>query len=247
MRMSITGGERKLPDKDYDLLRELEKKLEYSFIDYRYLQGALIHTSYANEHSKDNSRLNSNERIEFLGDSVLGLAVSVYIYRNYPDMPEGRMSKLRASVVCESTLAEIASKIGLDKCMKLGIGEEMTGGRNKPSILADAMESVFAAIYLDGGFESASRVIQNFIVPEIVKRADNLVLSDYKSRVQEILSRQHCRVVYEIIEESGPEHARTFTAKAFVEGGVSAVGCGRSKKDAEQHAARILLNLVEKE
>lgn len=227
-----------------ELLKLLQKNLGYSFTDLNHLCGALIHTSYANEHSKANCRLESNERIEFLGDSVLGMSVSSYIYENYPSMSEGRMSKLRASVVCESTLAQTALTIGVDKCLRLGVGEEQTGGRTKPSLLADAMESIFAAVYLDGGFEEASRVILHFIVPEIIKRADNLVLSDYKTRVQEILGKRHRRVTYEIIAESGPEHDRTFTAKASVVRGKSAIGTGHSKKDAEQHAACALLKLI---
>lgn len=230
--------------KDYPDTNDLEKKLGYVFKNKELLKGALIHTSYANEHSHGKFITKSNERIEFLGDSVLGLATSTYIYTNYPDMPEGRMSKLRASVVCEGTLAEIAMSIGLDKFLLLGVGEEQTGGRQKPSILSDAMESVFAAIYLDSGYEAAQTVVLKFTVPEILKRVDNFVLSDYKSSLQELCAKKHLQIDYSIVGESGPEHDRLFIAKAIVSNGKSASGEGRSKKDAEQLAARKLLEIL---
>jgi len=231
-------------EKNYPDLGDLEKKLKYTFKDIELLKGALIHTSYANEHTRGSRVVKSNERIEFLGDSVLGLAVGSYIYKSYPDMPEGRMSKLRASVVCESTLADIAFLIGLEKYLMLGVGEEQTGGRNKPSILSDALESVFAAIYLDSGYEEAQKVIWSFVVPEISKRVDNFVLSDYKSSLQELCAKKHLQVTYSIVGESGPEHSRIFTAEAIVSDGQRASGEGRSKKDAEQIAARKLLEVL---
>ena len=233
--------------KDYPDLSDLEKKLEYTFKNKELLRGALIHTSYANEHSRGNYVVKSNERIEFLGDSVLGLATGSYIYKNYPDMPEGRMSKLRASVVCESTLADVAFLIGLDKYLMLGVGEEQTGGRKKPSILSDALESVFAAIYLDSGYDVAQAAVLRLIVPEIIKRVDNFVLSDYKSTLQEICAKKHLSVSYSVIAESGPEHNRIFTAKAVVSDGKFALGEGKSKKDAEQIAAAELLRIFKTE
>ncbi|MBQ8164729.1 MAG: ribonuclease III [Clostridia bacterium] len=232
-------------EKSYPDLSDLEKNLGYSFKDLNKLYSALIHTSYANEHSRGRRIVRSNERIEFLGDSVLGLASSTYIYKNYPDMTEGRMSKLRASVVCESTLADIAVSIGLDRCLILGVGEDQSGGRAKASILADAMESVFGAIYLDSGYETAQSVVLKFIVPEILKRVDNFVLSDYKSSIQEICAKKHLRVSYSIVSESGPEHDRVFTAQAVISNGLSAFGEGRTKKDAEQIAASRLLKMFE--
>lgn len=231
-------------NKNYPDLGILEKNLDYVFKDKELLQGALYHTSYANEHSHGKVVLKSNERIEFLGDSVLGLATSTYIYKNYPDMPEGRMSKLRASVVCESTLADIAFSIGLDEHVRLGVGEEQTGGRKKPSILSDAMESVFAAIYLDSDYAQAQSVVLRFVVPEIQRRVDNMILSDYKSSLQELCAKQHMMVSYSIVDTKGPEHDRIFTAEAVLSDGTKAIGDGRSKKDAEQIAARKLLDVL---
>lgn len=232
--------------KNYPDLGVLEKKLGYVFKDKELLEGALYHTSYANEHSHGGHAVASNERIEFLGDSVLGLATSTYIYKNYPEMPEGRMSKLRASVVCESTLAEIAISIGLDSFLYLGVGEEQTGGRMKPSILSDAMESVFAAIYLDSDYLQAQTIVLKFIVPEIQRRVDNMILSDYKSGLQELCAKRHIQVTYSIIDAKGPEHDRIFTAEAVLSDGTKAIGDGRSKKDAEQIAARKLLDVLKK-
>ena len=232
-------------EKNYPDIRDLEKKLNYCFKNTELLNGALIHTSYANEHTKGKNVVRSNERIEFLGDSVLGLAAGSYIYETYPAMPEGRMSKLRASVVCEGTLADIAFAIDLDKYVRLGVGEEQTGGRKKPSILSDALESVFAAVYLDAGYEVARKVVLSFIVPEIEKRVDNFILSDYKSSLQEYCAKNHTQVSYEIVGETGPEHSRVFSAKVLTSDGVMAMGEGRSKKDAEQLAARRLLELLQ--
>ncbi|MBE7064794.1 MAG: ribonuclease III [Ruminococcaceae bacterium] len=232
-------------EKNYPNISDLEKKLNYCFKDTELLKGALIHTSYANEHTRGKNVVRSNERIEFLGDSVLGLAAGSYIYETYSDMPEGRMSKLRASVVCEGTLADIAFSIGLDKYVRLGVGEAQTGGRNKPSILSDALESVFAAVYLDAGYDVARNVVLSFIVPEIEKRVDNFVLSDYKSSLQEYCAKKHMQVSYEIVGETGPEHSRNFSAKAATSDGMSAIGEGRSKKDAEQLAARRLLKVLQ--
>lgn len=138
---------------------DFESRLGYSFKDKALLRNALTHTSYANEHYRKKAHLKSNERIEFVGDAVLGLIVGGYIYRKYPDMPEGRMSKLRASVVCEAALADIAVRLYIDEFLRLGIGEEQSGGRKKASLLADALESVIGAVYIEGGFETAQRVM----------------------------------------------------------------------------------------
>ena len=223
---------------------ELEELLGYTFSDRSVLVNALTHTSFANEHFKKDSHLKSNERIEFVGDAVLGLITAEYIYKNYPTMPEGRMSKLRASVVCEASLAKLAVQLKLDKHIKLGVGEEQSGGREKASLLADLFESVLGAVFIDGGFNAVKKVLTPLIVPEIIEKADNIVLSDYKSRLQELLGKKHVQAGYEIIGSEGPDHNRVFTAKVTVGNGMSAEGCGRSKKEAEQAAAKTVLKML---
>ena len=223
----------------------LEEQLGYTFSDRAVLVNALTHTSFANEHFRKDSHLKSNERIEFVGDAVLGLVVAEYIYQNYPAMPEGRMSKLRASVVCEASLAKLAIMLNLDQHIKLGAGEEQSGGRKKASLLADLFESVFGAIFIDGGFDAVKKVLLPLIVPEIIAKADNVVLSDYKSRLQELLGKNHIRAEYVIIDVKGPDHNRVFTARVNIENGVSAEGSGRSKKEAEQAAAKTALGLMD--
>ncbi len=223
----------------------LEEQLGYTFSDRAVLVNALTHTSFANEHFRKDSHLKSNERIEFVGDAVLGLVVAEYIYQNYPAMPEGRMSKLRASVVCEASLAKLAIMLNLDQHIKLGAGEEQSGGRKKASLLADLFESVFGAIFIDGGFDAVKKVLLPLIVPEIIAKSDNVVLSDYKSRLQELLGKNHIRAEYVIIDVKGPDHNRVFTARVNIENGVSAEGSGRSKKEAEQAAAKTALGLMD--
>lgn len=223
----------------------LEEQLGYTFSDRAVLVNALTHTSFANEHFRKDSHLKSNERIEFVGDAVLGIVVAEYIYQNYPAMPEGRMSKLRASVVCEASLAKLAIMLNLDQHIKLGAGEEQSGGRKKASLLADLFESVFGAIFIDGGFDAVKKVLLPLIVPEIIAKSDNVVLSDYKSRLQELLGKNHIRAEYVIIDVKGPDHNRVFTARVNIENGVSAEGSGRSKKEAEQAAAKTALGLMD--
>lgn len=222
-------------------LSDLEHTLGYSFQDKTLLQNALTHTSYANERFRENQHLKSNERLEFVGDAVLGLVAGGYIYRKYPQMPEGQMSKLRARVVCEATLAELALRLQIDRFLRLGIGEEQTGGRRKPSLLADAMESLIGAVYLEAGFEEANRILLLHLAPEIDRQADEPVGSDYKSRLQELLGKKRMTVSYEIVSEEGPDHDRTFTACATTGDGRSANGTGHSKKEAEQAAAKAIL------
>jgi ribonuclease-3 len=222
----------------------LEKALGYKFNDKTLLLNALTHTSFANERYHKDSHLKSNERVEFVGDAVLGLVAGTHIYQNYPYMPEGKMSKLRAGVVCEASLAKLALQIGLDDYLRLGVGEEQSGGRTKPSLLADAFESVLGAIYLDGGFEAARKVLIPLIVPEIIEKADNVSMSDYKSRLQELLGKKHLQARYEIVDAAGPDHQRVFTARVVVDENLSACGTGKSKKEAEQAAAKNVLDLL---
>ncbi|MBP3392620.1 MAG: ribonuclease III [Clostridia bacterium] len=225
---------------------QLELEIQYVFREPSLLKLAMSHTSYANERfGKHHGQ--SNQRLEFLGDSVLGMVVSTYLYHHFPEMPEGKLSRLRASVVCESTLAEVALRLGVDTCLLLGNGEEQTGGRKKPSILADAMESLIAAIYLDSDFNMVSDVLLNRIgFSQVIEQASlQFEFVDYKTRLQELYSESCMRIVYEITDVVGPPHDCVYTARVCVfrngEPVDNATGKGRSKKDAEQRAARMLL------
>lgn len=215
------------------------KLFNYDFSDDSLIETALTHSSYANEH-----KCECNERMEFLGDSVLGLSVSRYIYDKFPDLPEGRLSKIRASVVCEETLARCAVKMNFGKYIRLGHGEDATGGRNRPSILSDAFESVIAAIYLDGGFEKAREWIIPQLEGEIDRASHSDNFHDYKTMLQEISQSKGLGVpVYELIGEEGPDHMKTFTMRLTV-GSCDVCASGRSKKIAEMSAAKKLLERI---
>jgi ribonuclease-3 len=221
-----------------DNFYKLQKKLEYTFKDTALLKAALTHSSYANENRKSGSV--SNERLEFLGDSVLGMAIAAFIYREKPEMSEGQMTKLRAELVCEKSLAELASVFGLGRYLLLGRGEEKGGGRERPSILADAVEAVLAAIYLDGGLEPVGRLISRHLTPQ----ADRLMLdvSDYKTVLQEVVQEKSGQILsYHVISESGPDHLKSFTVAVKRNGVVIGQGTGKSKKEAEQSAAKAAL------
>jgi ribonuclease-3 len=220
------------------MLSDLEKAIGYRFQNIALLQNALAHSSYANERWHDS--LLSNERLEFLGDSILGMTVADYLYRNFPDRPEGELTRMRADMVCETTLAAVANRIGLGQHLLLGHGEEQGGGRARPSILADAVESVIAACYLDGGFESAAQFIRTFILCDVpVKRLHNV---DYKTTLQELVQRKKDQVLsYTLIGESGPDHDKQFCVAVSLNGKTVGEGTGRSKKKAEQDAARVAI------
>lgn len=223
-------------------MEELQKKLGYEFRDKLLLRKALKHSSYANENKAEGE---CNERLEFLGDSILGFSVAKYLYKNYPDLPEGKMTRLRAEMVCEENLAKAAHELGLGEKLLLGRGEEKGGGRSRPSISADAMEAVIAAVYLDAGFDEADRLINDRIISGFVID-ENALLVDYKTRLQELVQRragQH--LAYEEMGEEGPDHAKTFTVAAVLNGGRIAVGVGKSKKLAEQEAAKKALNVLQ--
>ena len=218
-------------------LQVLEKKLGYTFRCKEQLQAALYHSSYANEHRC--CGVSSNERLEFLGDAVLGLVTADYLYHKHPDLPEGDLTRMRAALVCEESLYEVAQSLGLGNELRLGKGEEAGGGRCRPSILADATESVFAAVYLDGGME----VARNFILPFITegKHAE----ADYKTRLQEIVQQNpEEKLSYVVEQESGPDHDKHFVVAVRFNSDKVARGEGRSKKVAEQHAAREALKLL---
>ncbi len=217
------------------MIKDLETAIGYRFKNISLLQNALAHSSYANERWHDS--LKSNERLEFLGDSILGMAVAEYLYRNFPDRPEGELTRMRADMVCETSLAAVADKIGLGEHLLLGHGEERFGGRKRASILADAVESVIAACFLDGGMEAARGFVSKYILTEVpVKQLHN---ADYKTALQELVQQKKDQVLsYELIGESGPDHDKQFQVRVLLNGAPIGEGIGRSKKRAEQDAAR---------
>ena len=216
------------------MIKDLENAIGYRFKNIQLLQNALTHSSYANE--RWHNSLLSNERLEFLGDSVLGMLVAEYLFRNFPDRPEGELTRMRADMVCEQTLAAAANKIGIGSHLLLGHGEEQGGGRSRNSILADAMESVIAACFLDGGIEAALKVVQQFILVEVpVKRLHNV---DYKTKLQELVQQKKNQTLsYALVGESGPDHDKHFEVEVSLNGKVVGSGSGSSKKRAEQSAA----------
>ena len=215
-------------------MKTLEEKLGYSFRDPSLLENALTHSSCANE---SRGKLQSNERLEFLGDSILGMVVAEHLYRNHPNLPEGELTRTRAALVCEDSLVEVAEALGLGGYLKLGKGEEAGGGRNRPSIRADAVEAVLAAVYLDGGIGSARKIIQKYILSKEV--AGLTVARDYKTALQELVQRESGRVLkYRLTGESGPDHDKRFFVEVDLNGQSVGSGEGRSKKEAEQMAAK---------
>jgi ribonuclease-3 len=222
-------------------MEALEQKLAYTFRDRDLLCTALTHSSYANEH-----HCASNERLEFVGDSVLGLVTASQLYARFPDMPEGRMTKLRAELVCEQSLWEAAETLELGRWLLLGRGEEGSGGRERHSILADCVEAVIAAMYLDGGMAPAEAFICTHILAKLDQGAD-VLQHDWKTELQELIQRRPGRSLnYQMIGESGPDHLKHFAAAVSMNGEVIGTGEGRSKKDAEQAAARAALEALKK-
>ena len=217
------------------MIKDLETAIGYRFRNIQLLQNALTHSSYANE--RWHNSLLSNERLEFLGDSVLGMLVAEYLYRNFPDRPEGELTRMRADMVCEQTLAAAANRIGIGEHLLLGHGEDRLGGRNRESILADAMESVIAACFLDGGLEAALKIVQKFILVEVpVTKLHNM---DYKTALQELVQQKKNQVLsYALVGQSGPDHDKQFEVEVSLNGSVVGTGSGRSKKRAEQAAAK---------
>ena len=226
-------------------MQELEKKLNYTFRNPALLAEALSHSSYANEHRA--SHLNSNERLEFLGDSVLGFVTAEYLFTQHPDLPEGDLTRIRAALVCEQSLYEVAKKLGLGHHLKLGRGEEAGGGRERTSILADATEAVFAAVYLDGGIAEASALIHRVLLDAEREEVVEERRRDYKTALQELVQKQADQVLsYHMVGEQGPDHAKIFMAEVRLNGEAFGSGSGRSKKEAEQAAARSALKVLQK-
>lgn len=216
------------------MLKELETAIGYRFENIELLQNALSHSSFANERFHDSLR--SNERLEFLGDSILGMVTAEYLYRNFPERPEGDLSRMRADMVCEKSLARIAERIHLGDHLLLGHGEEQTGGRKRESILADAVESVIAACFLDGGMAPARAFIDRFVLTEVpVQKMHN---ADYKTALQEkVQQKKNQTLTYVLVGESGPDHDKHFEVEVLLNGKVLGSGSGSSKKRAEQSAA----------
>ena len=220
------------------MIKELETAIGYRFRNITFLQNALTHSSYANE--RWHNSLMSNERLEFLGDSILGMLVAEYLYRNFPDRPEGELTRMRADMVCEKALAVVANQIGLGSHLLLGKGEEQGGGRNRESILADAVESVIAACYLDGGMEAAEKFVKTFVLTRVpVTKLNN---ADYKTMLQEMVQQKRNQVLsYALVGETGPDHEKKFLVELTLNGTVVGRGEGTSKKRAEQDAARVAM------
>ena len=222
-------------------MESLENRLGYRFRNRELLAEALNHSSHANEHR---GGLGSNERLEFLGDSVLGFVSAEYLFRGHPDLPEGDLTRIRAALVCEQSLYEVARKLNLGAYLRLGRGEESGGGRTRTSILADATEAVFAAVYLDGGIGSARKIIQHFILSR--EAAVVHAGRDYKTALQELVQRESGQVLaYQLLGERGPDHAKTFSMEVCLNGQPIGSGEGRSKKEAEQAAAKAAVAKLE--
>ncbi|MCI8421959.1 MAG: ribonuclease III [Lawsonibacter sp.] len=224
-------------------MKTLEEKLGYTFQDRALLENALTHSSCANE---SRGRLQSNERLEFLGDSILGMVVADHLYRSHPELPEGELTRVRAALVCEESLVQVAQELGLGDYLRLGKGEEIGGGRHRPSIRADAVEAVLAAVYLDGGIGSARKIIQTFILSrEIAGRTQP---RDYKTSLQELVQRESGQVLqYCLTGEEGPDHDKRFFVQVLLNGRSLGSGSGHSKKEAEQMAAKAAIQVLKAE
>ena len=224
-------------------MHPLEEKLDYRFQDPELLEQALTHSSYANE--RLGGALESNERLEFLGDSVLGQVTADHLYRTHPDLPEGDLTRARAALVCEESLVEVAHELGLGEYLRLGKGESSGGGRERPSIQADAVEAVLAAIYLDGGIGSARKFIQKYILSREVAGLNKPL--DHKTALQELVQRESGQVLqYRLVGEEGPDHNKRFFVEVELNGRSVGSGSGRSKKEAEQMAAAAAIETLSK-
>lgn len=231
----------KISKRILDNIYKFENIIDYKFNNKEYILEALTHSSYSNE----NKRYNFNERLEFLGDSVLSIVISDYLFKNEKDLPEGELTKLRASIVCEESLSEVANEIQLGEFMLLGKGEEATGGRERISILADAFEAVIAAIYLDGSIEDARNFILNNMKSIISDARRGKIFRDYKTQLQEVLQvNGEVNIWYKLIDEKGPDHNKRFIMEVGINNDVLGIGEGKSKKEAEQLAAKVALDKI---
>ncbi len=225
-------------------ISSFEKTIGYTFNDKTTLINALSHSSFSNELKSKNIESECNERLEFFGDSVLSFTVSEYLYTNYPNLPEGELSKVRAGTVCEKALASFARKIDLGRYLLLGHGEDNQNGRNRPSILADAFEAVLAAMYLDGGIEPVKKFLLPFASDEISQIIARGNTKDYKTMLQQFVQQEQSDFLeYKVVGESGPAHDKIFEAEASLNNNVIGRGKGKSKREAEQNAAKEALAL----
>jgi len=231
--------------KKKDCRIRLKRRLGVEWRDDNLLSMALTHSSFTYENRHAGAE--NNQRLEFLGDAVLELAVSDYLYRNNPDRDEGELTKLRAAIVCEPSLARVAGDLELGLCLSMGRGEERSGGRERPSILADAFEALLGAVYLDQGPDKAAEIAIRCLAPVINDVMEGRLERDYKTELQELVQQRDGETVqYVILREEGPDHDKTFTAGVLYRGQVSGTGTGRSKKDAEQQAAKWALAKISK-
>ncbi|MBE0451313.1 MAG: ribonuclease III [Clostridia bacterium] len=220
-----------------NIIRQIETRLNYAFTDKNYLIRALTHSSYANENKK--KRMKNNERLEFLGDSVLGLVISEYLYNNNINLEEGQLTKIRAKIVCESSLGEASRALNIGEYMYFGRGEELTGGRERTSILSDAFEAIVAAMYLDGGIEVVRKFVLDHMNEIIENATQGRLFADYKTQLQEeIQVKKGNRIRYEIFKEEGPDHSKLFFTHVKLNDDIIGIGSGRSKKESEQEAAK---------
>ncbi|UJL47908.1 ribonuclease III [Virgibacillus sp. NKC19-16] len=219
---------------------ELEKQLDITFSDKNLLRQAFTHSSYVNEHRGES--FSDNERLEFLGDAVLELGISQYLYRENKNMPEGEMTKLRASIVCEPSLVNFARDLQFGDYILLGKGEEQTGGRDRPALLADVFEAFLGALYLEHGFDKVLAFIEEHVIPKITTGAFSHAM-DYKSQLQELVQQYKNQTIeYKIVEEKGPSHDKEFVIQVIIKGDIAGSGVGRTKKEAEQRAAKAALD-----
>ena len=214
-------------------LDELEDIIGYQFSDRSLLEAAVTHTSFANEHRRQ--KIVHNERLEYLGDAILDFVAADYLYHRFPDKKEGELSKLRASMVSESPLAKCARDLTLPDFLRLGKGEEQMGGRSRDSIISDAVEALIGAVYLDGGFDEAKRLVLTHVLLDL---QDEDLFTDLRTPLQELFQDRQKQIVYKVVRESGPPHDRLFETEAYVDGALIGRGCGKSKKAAAQSAAR---------
>ena len=232
-----------LRDSTKQAFEQLQKELDIQFSTPALLQQAFTHSSYVNEHRR--RHFTDNERLEFLGDAVLELSVSHFLYMKYPEMTEGELTKLRASIVCEPSLVLFAEELNLGKYILLGKGEELTGGRTRPALLADVFESFVGALYLDQGLEKVVAFLEIVLFPKVEIGAFSHAM-DYKSQLQELVQQKNNGVLsYEIIEEKGPAHSRVFVTRVSLGDLELGVGDGRSKKEAEQKAAQLAIRKLQ--
>lgn len=221
----------------------LQKHIKYDFNDKKILNEALTHSSYSNEYKKSRNR--NNERLEFLGDSILGLIISTHLFNLKKDLPEGELTKIRAAIVCERSLKEVAKKIQLGDFLMLGKGEETTGGRKRDSILADAVEALIAAIYIDSDFKNASDFVLEFMDDIIGEAIEGKIMRDYKTQLQEIIQRYSKEpIVYKLTDQMGPDHDKVFKMQVSLGDKVIGSGSGKSKKEAEQQSAKDALGKI---